>query len=122
MTTVCRFSLHALNMTGETLVLKRFFLPLCWKNPCFILAQTLFSQLYKCNASNILSLCRENYLFEQEFHQSHLKCMEHPLKNHSYLPIKGYFKMGLISNARFFTLEFIIRLQISGHVMCPFAF
>ena len=111
---------YILNMTGETFVLKIFFLPLCWKNPCFIMAQTLFPN--KGNARKILSLCWANSFLAQEFHQSQLKCIEHPLQNHSYLPNKGSLKMGLISNARFSTLEFIIRLQISVHVMCPFAF
>jgi len=47
---------------------KRFLPGLCWENPCFMLGQTLFSQLFKLNAWKILALCWENSFLAPEFH------------------------------------------------------
>ena len=51
---------------------EEFFPALWWENPCFMLWQTLFSQLFQLNAEKILALRWGNSWLAPEFHQSHL--------------------------------------------------
>ena len=52
----------------------KIFQALCWENPCFMLGQTPYSQLFQPNAEKILALCWENSCLAPEFDQSHLQC------------------------------------------------
>ena len=72
MTTVCCFSIYCKYdwwNFGANMIFPAFW---CI-NAHFILAQTLFSKLFKPNAGKIMSLCWEISFLAQGFHQSHLK-------------------------------------------------
>ena len=61
------------NVTGETLVLKKIFPNLLGK--CLLdFGKTLFSPLFQLNAGEILALCWQNTCLAPEFHQSCLQC------------------------------------------------
>jgi len=62
----------AVNVTGETLVVKKVFFPaFCWENPCLMLGKkTLFYQLCQFNAGMILAVWWANSCLAPDFHQS----------------------------------------------------